>query len=165
MRSIPAASAVIVVALSGSHGICCSCNGTATEGRLYACRRRDRVSQRRNRKGVHAGRFLHRAEVRIPLPPAVAVAARALIQRRFGSPTKCSWQASRRQLGDFAFRRRRGGLPWHLFMPPLSFARSCTDAQTIHNKESNGSKCDQAVGHNMQHASFLRSHGPAWHEN
>ena len=34
-------------------------------------------------------------------------------------------------------------------------ARSCTEAQPIDNEEGTDPKCDQAVGHNMQHASSL----------
>ena len=67
--------------------------------------------------------------------------------------------------GDLLFVDRGGDQTRHLPTPPLALARSWTDAQPIHNKESNDPKRDQAVGHNMQHASSLRSLSRACHEN
>jgi hypothetical protein len=55
--------------------------------------------------------------------------------------------------GDLLFVR--GDQTWALPTSPVAIARFCTEAQPIHNEESTDPKRDQAVGHCMQHASFL----------
>jgi hypothetical protein len=46
----------------------------------------------------------------------------------------------------------------YLPTPLLAIARSCTDSEPIDNEESTDPKGDQAVGHDMQHASSLPLH-------
>ena len=93
MRSISAASAVVIVVLSGKTA------AFAAPAAVAAPRARPRTGctcadagfepvKAKAAKACAPACFLRWAGARLPLPLPVAVAARASIQRKFGSPTR-----------------------------------------------------------------------------